>query len=74
MHLRVLCDEHVPPQTAECIQKDGHEAAHVVDALGSGTDDPEIASYAVAEEYVLLTNDTDFLDASRFPRLTVFYR
>lgn len=49
------------------------EALHVGAGPGLGTDDREVATYAATEGYVILTNDSDFLDTSAYPDVTVFY-
>lgn len=72
MSYRILCDEHVAPQTTRYLNRSGHEAIHVQEALSLGVDDSDIATYAVAEERVLLTNDRGFLDLTEYPDLTVF--
>lgn len=75
---RILRDENVDPQTVRYLERDGHDAEHVGDTLGLGTDDRIIAQYAVeqppefgVDNRVLLTNDTDFLDAERYPDISV---
>lgn len=73
MSFRVCCDEHVPPRTVDYLEKDGHEAVHVRDVLEPGVDDDSIATFCTGSEYVLLTNDTDFLDSSTYPELSVLY-
>ena len=64
---RVLRDESGDPQTVRYLERDGHDAEHVGDTVGLGTDDRIIAEYAVEHDRVLLTNDTDFLDVERDP-------
>lgn len=71
MSYRILCDEHVAPQTTRYLNRSGHDALHVQDALSLGADDDEIAAYAVAENRALLTNDSGFLDSAAYPELTV---
>lgn len=73
MGYRVLCDENVHPETVDHLEADGHEAVHVPGALSTGVDDHSVAAYAREEGYLLLTNDTDFLDAETYPELTVLY-
>lgn len=71
MSYRILCDEHVAPQTTRYLNRSGHEAVHVQDALSLGVDDDDVAAYAVAENRALLTNDQGFLDPADYPDLTV---
>ena len=72
MSYRILCDEHVEPQMVRYLERSGHTAVHVSDALSLGVDDEAVAEYAVDRDFVLLTNDRGFLDQSRYPDLTVF--
>lgn len=71
MSYRILCDEHVEPQTVRYLERSGHTAAHVRDELSLGVDDEAVAEHAVDRDFVLLTNDRGFLDQSRYPNLTV---
>lgn len=73
MAYRVLCDENVDPQVARYLVKEGHVATHVKDELGRGTTDTEIAKYATGNNYVVLTNDSDFLDEEAYGNLKVLY-
>ncbi len=71
MSYRILCDEHVEPQTTRYLARAGHDAVHVQDVLSLGADDEDIASYANTEDRALLTNDRGFLEKATFPELTV---
>jgi predicted nuclease of predicted toxin-antitoxin system len=73
MSYRILVDENIDPQTANLLQDQDHEAVHVEDTLGKGVDDPPIADYARENEYLVLTNDTDFLQPDRRRGLTILY-
>lgn len=73
MGYRILCDENVPPQTVRYLRKAGHDAVHVSEVLGSGTDDPSVAAYASERNRLVLTNDADFLDDEKYPEQTVLY-
>ena len=61
MTLRVLVDENTSPRIATRLQDAGHDAVHVLDALGEGTEDADILSYAAKRDYAVLTHDDDFL-------------
>ena len=61
MTFRILCDEHVEPQTVRYLQRSGHEAVHVRDVRSLGVDDA-VATYAREHGYSVLTNDRGFLD------------
>ncbi|MFB6229108.1 MAG: DUF5615 family PIN-like protein [Halobacteriales archaeon] len=71
MSYRILCDEHVEPQTTRYLSRSGHDAVHVRETLSLGVDDDSIAAYAVAEDRVLLTNDRGFLDETEYPGISV---
>jgi predicted nuclease of predicted toxin-antitoxin system len=73
MAYRILCDENVDPHTVQYLEREGHEAIHVGEALALGVDDHEVAAYAHENEMVILTNDTDFLDPSLYPDQTVLF-
>lgn len=73
MTYRILCDENVEPQVSRYLEKQGHVSEYVPIVLGKGTTDEEIAQYAEKENFVVLTNDKDFLDDNRFPEVKVFY-
>lgn len=73
MVYRVLVDENVDPSTAELLRDQGHEARHIEDTLGKGTADPLIADHARQHDYLVLTNDADFLRPERRRGLTVLY-
>lgn len=65
MGYRILVDENLDPQTVLFCRNRGHDAVHVEETLGKGTDDEVIAEYARNEDYVVVTNDRDFLDPER---------
>ena len=73
MAYRVLVDENIDPRTADSLREKGHESVHVDEALGKGTEDPPIADHARQQEYLLLTNDADFLRPDLREDLTVLY-
>ncbi|MBS1263006.1 MAG: hypothetical protein MAG715_00173 [Methanonatronarchaeales archaeon] len=73
MAYRVLCDENVDPQVTRYLEKEGNVGVHVRDELGTGTTDAEIARYAAENNYVLPTNDSDFLDEEEYGNLKVLY-
>ncbi|MDY7081684.1 MAG: DUF5615 family PIN-like protein [Halobacteria archaeon] len=73
MSYRILCDEHVEPQTVNHLENSGHTAEHVGDTVELSATDVELAEYARENGYIILTNDTDFLDDSMFPDTKVLY-
>lgn len=73
MTIRILCDENVEAGAVAELEARGFAAEHVTDHPGASADDERVASYARERDAVLVTNDTDFLDESRFPEVRVFY-
>jgi predicted nuclease of predicted toxin-antitoxin system len=58
--LRFLIDNALSPSMAEGLKKAGHEAIHVCE-LGMGTaTDKEIMNFALTENRVIVSADTDF--------------
>lgn len=60
--MKILCDEHVSPAVANALEGEGFEVATVASALSTGTTDDDVLEYAANEGYVVLTNDSDFVD------------
>lgn len=59
--MRVLCDEHVAPKYVDALeQAAGITVATAPDKLSPSAPDSEIAAYAAAHDWVVLTNDNDF--------------
>lgn len=73
MGLRILIDENASPRIPSLLADAGHEAVHVLDVLAASASDEQIARYAVADGYAVLTNDEDFLDDEQFPSVRVLY-
>jgi len=73
MSYRVLCDENVEEATVLELERRDVTATHVSTVLGSGSPDDAVAEHARANGFVLLTNDSDFLDNEDFPAVTVLY-
>lgn len=61
--MRILCDQMVKERYVETLGSDPeHTVARVRDVLQPDTSDDAVASYATAEEWVVLTADDDFFD------------
>jgi predicted nuclease of predicted toxin-antitoxin system len=73
VRIRILCDENVPVATVEALDDRGITATPVTDRPGAGTDDEGVARFASETGAILLTNDHDFLDETRFDDVRVFY-
>jgi hypothetical protein len=61
MSYRVLCDENVEPATIGEPEAEGKTATHVNNQPGQESTDEEIVAFARENDYVILTNDSDFL-------------
>jgi len=73
MGYRILVDENLDPQTATLLIDRGFEADHVGETVGKGAGDAEIRTYCPQHDYLLLTNDTDFLRPEVRQELQVVY-
>lgn len=73
MEYRILVDENTSPRVAESLRGKGVSAEHVHEALSEGVDDDSIATFAREGGYVVLTHDTDFLDAETRGDVPVLY-
>ena len=58
--MRFLIDAQLPPALCGWFEERGLEAEHVVERLGGQIPDADIAAYAAAEGFVLVTKDDDF--------------
>ncbi len=65
--MRLLLDENLSPQQAAILREQGHDAIAVADAGLSGQADEKIREFAIVENRVLLTLDSDFANMLRFP-------
>jgi len=73
MSYRVLCDENVEEAAVSELERRDITATHVSDVPGAGSPDEIVAECALESGFVLLTNDSDFLNEEDFPAVTVFY-
>jgi len=72
--LRVLLDENVDRQVCPYVEREGHDAVHVVDVLEPGVDDTaDIAPYARKTDRIVVTKDTDFLSMDTAMHAGVFF-
>lgn len=65
--MRLLLDENLSPQQAAILRENGHDAVAVLEVGLSGQPDERIRAYAIQENRVLLTLDSDFANMLRFP-------
>lgn len=65
--MRLLLDENLSPNQAAILREQGHDAVAALDAGLSGQPDEKIREFAIEENRVLLTLDSDFANMLRFP-------
>ena len=58
--MRLLVDNALSPALADLLRNAGHEAAHVREVGLHHADDEEIFERAAAEDFILVSADTDF--------------
>jgi predicted nuclease of predicted toxin-antitoxin system len=62
--MKFLVDAHLPRRLARQLQAAGYDALHTLDMPnGNRTDDVEINDASVAEQRVVVTKDSDFVDS-----------
>lgn len=74
--MKLLVDANLSPRVAEQLAKAGYEATHVVDHGLVSASDEQIAAFAAADDYVIVSADSDFatmlaLSGSRSPSLVL---
>jgi predicted nuclease of predicted toxin-antitoxin system len=65
--MRFLIDADLPRATAGLLERYGHTPVDVRDIGMSSAKDPEIASYALANELILVTGDGGFGNMQDYP-------
>ena len=65
--MKFLLDENVPVQLKSLIEKAGHQASDVHQWGLNGKDDKSVIETCQKENYVLITNDTDFENIYAYP-------
>jgi predicted nuclease of predicted toxin-antitoxin system len=71
--MKFLVDAQLPPALCDWLAGHGHDAVHVAEVLGGETPDRDIAVFATAAEYILITKDDDFSSRHRQPGLRVVW-
>ena len=62
--MRFLVDAHLPRRLARQLHDAGHDSVHTLDLPhGNRTSDAEINAISVAEQRVVVTKDSDFVDS-----------
>ena len=65
--MRFKLDENLPFQLRDLLTEAGHDAATVLDQEMGGAADEDVLAVCVAEDRVLVTQDTDFADFRSYP-------
>ncbi len=65
--MRFKIDENLPPEAAELLRSNGHDADTVLDEALGGSPDSMIAVRCKAEQRILITLDLDFADILQYP-------
>lgn len=75
MRLRLLLDQDTELLLARSLRNAGHDVRRVVttSALGDGTPNSEIASFANTHERIIVTYDSDFTRFDSTDHVGVFY-
>jgi predicted nuclease of predicted toxin-antitoxin system len=65
--LKFIIDENLSWRIAKSLQKLGIDAVHIKEVGLQGKEDDMIMQYAIKENRVLLTQDSDFADIRNYP-------
>ena len=65
--MRFTLDENLPLQLKDLLTEVGHDAATVLDQGIGGATDSDVLSICLAEDRILVTQDTDFADFRLYP-------
>jgi predicted nuclease of predicted toxin-antitoxin system len=72
--MRILCDQHVDHKYVHALQRaDGITVTTVRHVMHADASDSDIASYAAANDWLVLTSDDDFFTERRTHGL-LFYQ
>lgn len=65
--MKILADHCVFGKTVHLLQKAGHEVIRLKDIASASSEDDTVASLAVSNNAILLSNDKDFADIIKYP-------
>ena len=65
--MRLKLDENLPPDLAEFLRTQGHDALTIWDQSLQGSPDPSVAEVCKREDRVFVTLDLDFADIRAYP-------
>lgn len=58
--MKFIVDENLPPKLAAWLRERGHDAVHVRDSVGLGSQDASLVDLAQTEGRIIVTKDGDF--------------
>ena len=62
--MKFLVDAHLPKRLASFLNAEGHDAIHTRDLpVGNRTSDATINQVSMAEQRIVITKDSDFMDS-----------
>ena len=65
--MKFLLDANMPRSAAGLLRELGHQVEDVRDALPPGAADAQVAAFAKAKQFILVTRDFDFADIRNYP-------
>ncbi len=65
--MKFLLDANMPRSAAGLLRELGHQVEDVRDALPPGAADAQVAAFAKANQFILVTRDFDFADIRNYP-------
>ena len=71
MSYHLIVGENLDPATTEPLRARGHDATTIAEEFGKGEKDPNIITYARDNGYLIITDNTDFLDPNAINDLKV---
>lgn len=71
--MKFLVDENLPPRLSAWLRQLGHDAVHIKDIGLIGRPDADVSAAAIAGNYVIVTQNSDFenVDAPKVLRLAI---
>ena len=60
--MKILCDEHVPPALVSALRSEGFDVSTAAESVELGISDADLLEFASERGYIVLTNDSDFVD------------
>lgn len=61
--MKFIADEHIPPAFVKSLRGEGYDVVEIDETVGLGTNDDSILKYAIEQDRVIISEDTDFRGA-----------